>query len=179
MQDVPHLNATNPKIASGPLGRFSRIGCHFGAKSSFRAFVDKSQMPDFEYHSTDIVRRGEIVRGWSRFDPVREVQLLHPNSLGSFTAKHHINPEASYRDILLWMGERCDDDFGYVWDSLRHSWNEQKRPALVTCEAARKLSNHCKDFFAEPVFDVDSEIATHSVRAFRLVREMLDSETWQ
>ena len=41
-------------------------------------------MPEsFEYAVGSVLRKGKVLDGWSRIEPVREVSILSANSLGS------------------------------------------------------------------------------------------------
>ena len=109
------------RIFTGPRGVFSRIGFQFAARASFRKFVDETPV-SFDYSTGDIVRRGKVLESWSRVEPVHEQRILHGDSLGNLT-----NDPQVYRSNILWMGNRLDEDFGFVWDPLLHGKLEQER----------------------------------------------------
>jgi hypothetical protein len=163
------------RVYTTPRGAFCEFGYQFGARSSFRKFVDA--MPEsFEYTTGEIIRKGKVLDSWSRVEPIREVALLSADSLGSISTTFHPQPLRSH---VMWMGSRLSDDFGFVWDALYHGWFEQERCALVPVNTARKLSHRFPgDFLGEPVFDRESATAVRAVEVFRTVRERLPMRGW-
>ena len=161
------------RIFTGPEGLFTRIGFQFAGRTSFRKFVD--EMPEsFEYSTGDIVRRGKVLESWSRIEPVREMRILSNDSLGSVKTNPHL-----YRANLLWIGNRVEDDFGFVWDPLLHGTMEQERCALVTITTARRLMKRFPvDFSAKPVYDRESTSARRVLEVFQMIRERLPFLGW-
>jgi hypothetical protein len=161
------------RVNNSPRGKFSRIGFHFAARASFRQVVDA--MPEsFEYTTGHVIRKGKVLDSWARVEPVREVSLLSPDSVGCLLT--HPRP---YRSHLLWMGSRIDDDFGFVWDSLTHGKFEQERCALVPVSTARRLAQKFPgDFLGKPVFDRRSATAERAVEVFRTIRARLPMQDW-
>jgi hypothetical protein len=163
------------RVYTTPRGAFCEFGYQFGARASFRKFVDA--MPEsFEYTTGEIIRKGKVLGSWSRVEPLREVALLSADSLGTISTTFHPRP---FRSHVLWMGNRVPEDFGFVWDTLGHGWFEQERCALVPVNTARKLSmRFAGDFLGCPVFDRQSATAARAVEVFRLVRERLPMRGW-
>ncbi len=163
------------RVYTTPRGAFSRLGLQFAARASFRRFVES--MPEsFEYTTGEVIRKGTVLDGWSRVEPVREVTVLASDSLGAVSTTFHPQPFQSH---LLWMGTRTEGDFGFVWDRLPHGWFGQERCALVPVGTARALAARFPgDFLGWPVFDVESATARRAVEVYRTIRDRLPMHGW-
>ncbi|MCA9173255.1 MAG: hypothetical protein KDB14_02085 [Planctomycetales bacterium] len=163
------------RVYTAPRGVFSGLGHHFGARASFRRFVES--MPEsFEFTAGDVVRKGKTLESWSRLEPLRDVSILSADSLGAISTTRHPQP---FRSHILWMGSRLREDFGYAWDPLWHGWLEQERSVVVPVGTAIKLSRRFPgDFLGYPVLDRESAMAVRAIEAVQMVRERLPMKGW-
>lgn len=162
-------------VYTSPRGLFSKVGYQFAARASFRKFVDA--MPEsFEYTGGEIIRKGKQLAHWSRVEPIRQVTLLSSDSLGLISTTFHPRP---FRSHLLWMGQPCTEDFGFVWDKLKVGWFEQQTCALLPVETAIKLSKRFfADFLAYPVYDRNSPTAKRALEVFEQITERITLQGW-